>query len=246
MHTMQLGQSAISTESQLTNGMSVGTFELPNGGNVNKTYFEATITDPVTGNIIPNPNLVDTSNMQMVYDFGLPDQRPAKVSDVGGVRVTMVAPILAGSNAGQLVQINGANNGGSGTYDASLANNGIYNMNSTMNYDQVSHDWRTIDRNPSSVVTNEGVNPADPTKMDVAFEDQSGIRCYFTNSGACVGTVGSPPRKPPAGCTSAACDPNWATDAALDQFGGYMAYVGDNDYDDVAVSMTVTQCPLQN
>ncbi len=223
MHSLAIGQSATTTTPIPEDGSSIGTFLLANGYNVNNNYKD-----------------LDMTSLQMVYNYGQSDQRNANVADTDTSKISLIAK---NAKTGNIVQLHGANNDGSGAYNpGNSADNGVHNMYSAMNYGKIDYGWRPDDINSKTLLQNAGVDPTDDTKMEVGFEDLSNISCYYT-----VAAPGQPDtcnsKKPPL-----PADPDNVKqgEARMDQYGGYMASIGDNDYDDIATSMSMTACPVQN
>jgi prepilin-type N-terminal cleavage/methylation domain-containing protein len=235
MHAIATNGSAAANSSLSSNTASVGTFIIPNGYNVNNSYAN-----------------VDMTSLQMVYNYDASKpfnaQTPANVTDTAGTDTMIAKSTVDGST----IILHGANNDGSGGYDPGSPGNGIYSQYAGMNYQDVTHSARTTDINPKSVMQDPGVQPdsaGDPTLLNVGFEDLSGISGYYTQDGSLL------PTKPPV--VPAGTDMSndvlgllnqklYAKYAKQDANGGYYAYIGDNDYDDVAVTMSMTQCPTQN
>jgi type II secretory pathway pseudopilin PulG len=77
----------------------------------------------------------------------------------------------------------------------------------------------------ATTLSGAGVDPARPALALIGFEESADINCYESRDGHCHGAS------------------HTGKDLIADGAGGYIASIGDNSYDDVAFSVSMTACP---
>lgn len=99
-----------------------------------------------------------------------------------------------------------------------------YHMFSNMNDFNVNRSLRKEDMDAGRVTKKREIGPdANGLNLKFGFEDLQAVNCYYTASG---------------------CEGNPAdADKLTDEYGGYIADIGDNDYDDVYLQYNVVVCP---
>jgi type II secretory pathway pseudopilin PulG len=186
---------------------AIGLFVIPNGFDWNDHYKS-----------------IDLSHLKFVFDYGLPDERGAKVTDQQPPTLVTVAsngetPILSPGGAFSAYHLySNLNPGRAGRL--LRAENICHQVGEHVgvNHDLVCQKVTSIDH--------AGVDPAHPSFADIGFEEAPNINCFELKTGGCAG--GSVP----------------VANILPDGQGGFLASVGDNAYDDLAFSIGLSACPL--
>jgi len=227
------GQTEFGTAPLDSTGTSlgVGLFIISDGAGENN------FTNPSGANYIGNDTLKFENNLG----------NPANINDA---TQPLLYAVDANGNQTPVYGNDSAGNAASHPDDRNASTTkGIAHMNSNLNYDQVSHALTpqkvcsqtggTVTRagynsalscnngDPGGHVTaiqQVGVLPTDSTVLQMAFEDEETVNtnCYVTAAGTCTSNKAN---------------------AAQDSYGGYIASVGDNTFDDVSFQFKMTACP---
>ncbi len=187
---------------------AIGLFVIPNGFDWNDGYKS-----------------IDLSNLKFVSNYGLPDEKPAKVTDQTTPTLVTVA-----SNGETPILSPG------GTFSA-------YHLYSNLNPGRAGRLLRTenICRGAGEKVganhdvvcqkgtafDHAGIDPVHPAFAAIGFEEGPVLNCYEMKNGTCSANGRVP-----------------ASQIIPDAEGGFVASVGDNSYDDLAFSIGLAACPL--
>ena len=101
-----------------------------------------------------------------------------------------------------------------------------YHMYSGLNDNRVARTLRADKIDENTAIQTVGVS-ADGNALTVGFEDLPTINCYYRKEdGKCVSAKDAPIDK-----------------RQIDEYGGYIADIGDNDYDDADFTFSLLACP---
>jgi len=186
---------------------AIGLFVIPNGFDWNDGYKS-----------------LDLSHLKFVADYGLPTEKPAKVTDQTPPTLVTVAsngetPILSpGGSFSAYHLYSNLNPGRAGRLLRSETICHEAGEKVGANHDLVCEKATTVDH--------AGLDPAHPAFADIGFEEGPQINCFEMNNHTCL--AGTVP----------------VANILPDGEGGFLASVGDNSYDDLAFSIGLAACPL--